>query len=253
LHRQKHLRVLDGGRDLEPVPHNARVREQLLHLGVAVTRHFRGIEPIQHFAITLALLQDDVPAQPGLRALQNQELEPHPVIMHRHAPLLVMVANRQFIARPGTPLLHRRSIAETALKLKTNLRRPPRPPFFFPFNKSSECEQSRTYGFYLSERKPDETGLSSAFRIPHLIELPSQALTALTDLDWALLDVGRLVLGAFPTPPPPLKRAKAEKGVFSGIFFRHFLHLAYFQPLTSQKPRRQCHLIPMVRKTGRIL
>jgi hypothetical protein len=57
---------------------------------------------------------------------------------------------------------------------------------------------------------------------------------------------------SFPTPPPLLKRAKADFGGLSAISRRHFLHHAVNQPLASQKPRRRRRLIPMVRKIAEL-
>ena len=53
-------------------------------------------------AVALALAEDGEPAQPGLSALEHQELEEQPVVVHRHAPLLVVVGVEEgLVAHPG--------------------------------------------------------------------------------------------------------------------------------------------------------
>ena len=62
----------------------------------------RRLELIESQAIILPFLEDDLPAQAGLGAFENQELEQEPVSMHRHAPFLVVILDVQIVLRPGT-------------------------------------------------------------------------------------------------------------------------------------------------------
>ena len=71
-------------------------------LRLVVARDDVGIELIEDLAVALALAQDRVPAQAGLRALQDEELEDGAVVVQRDAPLLVVVAHGQLVARPPT-------------------------------------------------------------------------------------------------------------------------------------------------------
>ncbi len=48
---------------------------------------------IEHFAIASALLQNRIPAESGLCALQNQKFEEHTIVVNRDAPFLVVVRN----------------------------------------------------------------------------------------------------------------------------------------------------------------
>ena len=56
-------------------------------------RDLRGVEAGEGLAVVLALAQDGVPAQAGLRGLQGQELEERAVVVDGDAPLVVMVGD----------------------------------------------------------------------------------------------------------------------------------------------------------------
>ena len=101
LHGDERLRVADRGIDLQPIANDPRVREQSRHVAIAELRDARGIEFLEGDPIGVALAQDRVPAQSGLCAFERDELEPSPIVMDRDAPLFIVVANRQFVARPS--------------------------------------------------------------------------------------------------------------------------------------------------------
>jgi hypothetical protein len=94
-----------GGVDLRAVAHDACVAEELAFLCRAVARDFRRVEIVECAAVVLALRENRVPRQAGLRAFENQELEQRPVVAHRDAPLAVMVGGRERVARPAATLL----------------------------------------------------------------------------------------------------------------------------------------------------
>src|SRR5205085_1582356 len=83
-----------------PIPHDPSVAHQLLLLRCVELRDLLWIELRERFSICLALSQDRVPTQARLRAFEDQELEQHPILMLRHAPLGVVVRRVPFIARP---------------------------------------------------------------------------------------------------------------------------------------------------------
>src|SRR5581483_691034 len=93
LHAQERTRVRDGGLDLQPVAHDPGVPEELRHLPRVEARDARGIEAVEGLAIRVPLSQDRDPAETRLRPLENEELEERPVVVHRDAPLLVVVAD----------------------------------------------------------------------------------------------------------------------------------------------------------------
>jgi len=93
LHLEKGLRVLDGGVDFQPVPDDTGVAEQLRDFGRVVTRDFWSIKPVEGRPVVFTLFQDRVPAQPSLRAFQNQKLEQLLVIAHWHAPFRVVITD----------------------------------------------------------------------------------------------------------------------------------------------------------------
>jgi hypothetical protein len=53
--------------------------------------HLNRIEPGQGPPVALPLAQDGQPAQPRLSPFQDQELEQDALLVHRHAPLAVVV------------------------------------------------------------------------------------------------------------------------------------------------------------------
>ena len=58
-----------------PVAHQAGVLEKLHDLSRRVSSDLGGVESVERLPVVVALLQDRVPTQPGLRALQNQKFE----------------------------------------------------------------------------------------------------------------------------------------------------------------------------------
>src|SRR5579871_6042316 len=63
LDGEEHLGVADRGGDLEAVAHDARIREELLHLAGVVAGDFDGIEAVEDFAVTLAFAENGVPTE----------------------------------------------------------------------------------------------------------------------------------------------------------------------------------------------
>src|SRR5437773_11051405 len=61
-----------------------------------------GTESIERLPVVLPFLQNCHPAQSCLRPFKHQELEEHPVIVHRHTPLLVVIGDRRFGGSPRT-------------------------------------------------------------------------------------------------------------------------------------------------------
>src|SRR6478736_4847895 len=63
-------------------------------------------------AIVHALIENRVPTQSSLRSFEDEEFEECAVVVQRHTPLLIVVADRQLVIRPSTTywsdaLLHR--------------------------------------------------------------------------------------------------------------------------------------------------
>src|SRR5258705_406796 len=48
--------------------------------------------------------QDGLPAEPGVRAFEQQELEEHALVVHRHAPFLVVIGDAEWRGRPCAAL-----------------------------------------------------------------------------------------------------------------------------------------------------
>src|SRR6185503_14196519 len=112
FHFQHAPRVLDGGVDLAGMAHDACVRQQTPALARAVRGDLPEVEAVERAAVVVALGEDRVPGQSGLRALERQTFEELALVAHRHAPFLVVVGDGERVARPGTALLlvHGRSL-----------------------------------------------------------------------------------------------------------------------------------------------
>src|SRR6266478_5833131 len=100
--REKRLRILDCRRNLQSVPHDPGIAEQPFHIARAVMRDLLRTKTVERFAIVLPFLENRRPAQPGLRALQDQKFKQFSIIMNRHTPFLIMIGDVWFSSRPGT-------------------------------------------------------------------------------------------------------------------------------------------------------
>jgi len=80
------VRVVDGRRHLQPVAHYAGVAEQPRDVGVRVSGDALDVEVVEGAAVVLALVEDRVPGEAGLRALQRQQLEQRAVVVAGNAP-----------------------------------------------------------------------------------------------------------------------------------------------------------------------
>lgn len=102
LEPEKNFRILNRGSDLQAVAHDSGVAEQPPHFARAVTSDLLGAKAIERLAIIFALLENGIPAQSGLGAFENEELEEDAVIVHRHAPFLIVIGDGEFNRRPRT-------------------------------------------------------------------------------------------------------------------------------------------------------
>src|SRR5262249_31742011 len=96
--------VCDRRRDLEPIPYDAGIAEELLDFSVVIPGHNGRVDLVEARAIAVSFLQDRLPAQPRLCPFENEELEQPRVIVEWHAPLIVVIGNGQVADRPvATP------------------------------------------------------------------------------------------------------------------------------------------------------
>src|SRR5262249_29860167 len=102
LHREDQPCVLHRRVDLRPVAHDARVSQQPAAARGVEAGHPRRIKPGERLPVVLPLAEDGLPRQASLRALQDQELVEHTVVVLGPPPLPVVVAHHQrVLARPG--------------------------------------------------------------------------------------------------------------------------------------------------------
>src|SRR4029079_17376190 len=97
--------VADRGVDLEAIAYDAGIHEQAGDFLAAEARDLCGIEPGKGGPIVFAFPQYGVPAQAGLRAFENEKLEPLAVVVYRHAPFAVVVDGEAVVRfGPGAAL-----------------------------------------------------------------------------------------------------------------------------------------------------
>src|SRR5712692_3723410 len=108
--------VADRRFDLETVAHDPGGGQQLPDLACAEARDLFGIESGERPAIVVPLVEDRRPGQAGLGAFEDQELEQPPIVVDRHPPFLVVVAEIALAAQApwaaafGGRFAHRRMI-----------------------------------------------------------------------------------------------------------------------------------------------
>ena len=108
LDRQKRTRVRESGFDLQPVAYDSRIRQQLCDRLLVKSSHLGGIEHGERSPISIPLFENRVPTEAGLGPFENEELEKAVIIVNRHAPFVIVIANREFVAGPGAaPLVGR--------------------------------------------------------------------------------------------------------------------------------------------------
>ena len=89
LNREEGLSIGHGRRDFQPVADDARIAQQLLNLAAVVARDALRVKFSESFAIVLALVENRVPAQPGLRSFEDEEFEQNPIAVPRHRTALL--------------------------------------------------------------------------------------------------------------------------------------------------------------------
>src|SRR4029077_1511514 len=101
LYGQEGAGVADGGFDFQAIADDPRIGEQLFDLSPIVTGDLFRIEIVEGGTKSFALAKDDLPAQAGLRGVQDQKLEKLAVILERYAPFAIVIGNRDRTRRPS--------------------------------------------------------------------------------------------------------------------------------------------------------
>ena len=100
MNGEERLRISDGRDDFEAVTDNPPVGQESLQVLGAVARNPLRVEPVERPPVVLALLQDGQPREPGLRSLQDKELEELAIVVFGETPLFVMVLHEEGVV-PG--------------------------------------------------------------------------------------------------------------------------------------------------------
>lgn len=91
LNLQELARIVHRGVDFQAIANDAGIIQQRFDLFLAVTRDSCRIETGKRFAVSFPLAQHGVPAQSRLGGFQSEKLKDHAIVMHRHAPLAIMI------------------------------------------------------------------------------------------------------------------------------------------------------------------
>jgi hypothetical protein len=104
LHLDKSFGIHDGGFDLQSVAYDPGIVEQFSELPLSVSRDLAWLEIVKGAAVALALSQYRDPAQPCLRAFENEQLEQSSIIVERATPFTVVVGDvKRVIGCPAAP------------------------------------------------------------------------------------------------------------------------------------------------------
>lgn len=118
--------VFDRGGDFKPVANDSGIGKERLNFLGSILRDAARIEFVEGAAIILTLVEDRAPAQTRLRAFEDEKFEERAVVVNRHAPFFVVIANVPFAFRPGAadglgrrgfPLRHFRSLSARSLAM----------------------------------------------------------------------------------------------------------------------------------------
>ena len=93
VERERRACVSDRGLDLAAVADDAGVSEQPLDVALAEARDRLDLPARKSLPVALPLVQDRRPGEPGLRALEVQQLEQPSFVPLGHAPFLVVVGD----------------------------------------------------------------------------------------------------------------------------------------------------------------
>src|SRR6516165_5200044 len=104
LHLDESFGIHDGGFDLQSVAYDPGIVEQFSELLLSVSRDLAWLEIVKGAAVALALSQYGDPAQPCLRAFENEQLEQSSIIVERATPFTVVVGDvKRVIGCPAAP------------------------------------------------------------------------------------------------------------------------------------------------------
>lgn len=92
LDHEKYLGIRDGGFNLQTIPDDACVLHEPSDIAGTKTGDALGIETGESLPIVFTTLQDGLPRQSGLSALEEKELEESRIVSHGLPPFSIMVA-----------------------------------------------------------------------------------------------------------------------------------------------------------------
>ena len=93
LQEHQRLGIAYCRRNFQSVAHDAWISHQLRDFTPIVARDPAHVEAIERCAVILPLVENRLPTQPGLRSLQHEKLEELAVVVHRHAPFFIVIAD----------------------------------------------------------------------------------------------------------------------------------------------------------------
>ena len=101
LHLEKSAGIADGRLDFQAIADDSGIGEKRLNFGAVVAGDLFWIEIVEGGTKSFALAKDDLPAQPGLRGVQNEKLEELAVVLKGHAPFAIVIRDGDGARGPG--------------------------------------------------------------------------------------------------------------------------------------------------------
>ena len=95
LDREERVRIPNRRGNLEPVPDDARIAEELRDLAGAIESDFRRVEPVERGPVGLSFPQDRQPGEACLSPFEDEKLEELAIVVLRDAPLLIVIARHE--------------------------------------------------------------------------------------------------------------------------------------------------------------
>ena len=96
LNLLEHLGVFPSAEHLLSMPDDVRVLQRVFQVGIRHVCNALNVEMMELRAIAVAFFKHCFPAEPRVRAFQNQHLKQQLIVVHRHPPFRIVVMGIEF-------------------------------------------------------------------------------------------------------------------------------------------------------------
>lgn len=120
LNFDENLRVMHGCSDFLPIAHNGGIVAESVDFCVVVSGYGGAVKPIERTPESLAFVQNALPRQSRHETLQYKPLEKQSIVMHRHAPFVVVICHIERISQIAPIAARRLFFGNHAAKIQKN-------------------------------------------------------------------------------------------------------------------------------------